>query len=540
MSPRATQHRGRTIRSGGITAPHHPRSCHGAFADDVPDRGVFQLLSPLSTTSGFTLRSPLPKLFACRSATTPTLLMKFGHSFQEHLQQDGFPAHWVASAISYRQLKKCIKRVEKELASLGLDAATLGLLLQTAEQERDEKLAEYLLSNPQSTLQDSDAPVLFQPKLLIAVDEATGEPLDAHLSPKTREYLHQLAITQQLSDVRVSEIDTSPSTTEQNSSESTRRNSSEDITSPRGIRRSAPTHRMVELPLTSDFEFFSILQNELSGLAALQAQEQKKLSKEVKSLGTAVTRATEPTRGSASKTDMAKWRKIFELYLESNVFFSTNELDHGKHDSAKAQVALQKFADELQRQHIVSKFKKKESSTALDQFMQLNMDLLQSLRFQEINDLATQKILKSKQASAAFVAPYHVPLTINHLRRVRQAHRPRRQNHLPRRPAAHPPPRHGQGNLPPALHRAPATRPAAGRLPLPRLLQHLLPAHPPALPAHLLHPLPRRPAARAPGPLPALPRPRRHGGRQPEPRPRAGEVPRAVFPRRGQGEAEGE
>ncbi|KAF4301347.1 putative RING finger protein [Botryosphaeria dothidea] len=240
--------------------------------------------------------------------------MKFGHAFQEHLQQDGFPPHWVASAISYRQLKKCIKK-----------------LLRTAEQERDEKLAEYLLSNPQSTPRDPDAPVLFQPKLLIAVDEETGEPLDAHLSPLSRDYLQRQALAQQLSDVRIGN---------------------------------------------------------------LQANEQKKLSRDVTALGMAVTKVTEPNCGSAAKTDMARWRKIFELYLESKIFFSTNELDHGKHDSAKAQVLLQKFSDELQRQGLVSAFRKKESIAALDRFLRLNTDVLQSLRFQEINDLAMQKILK--------------------------------------------------------------------------------------------------------------------------------------------------
>ncbi|GME22042.1 Zinc finger RING-type protein [Neofusicoccum parvum] len=320
--------------------------------------------------------------------------MKFGHAFQDHLQQDGFPAHWVASAISYRQLKKCIKRVQKELAGLGLDAATLGQLLRTAEQERDEKLAEYLLSNPQSTSCHPDAPALFQPKLLIAVDEDTGEPLDAHLSPKTREYLHQLATTQQLSDVKVSEIDVASSATERTSSESSRSSSLVDTSVPDGNRRGPRPYRMVELPLTSDLEFFSILQNELSGLATLQEKEKQKLSKEVTTLGTAVTRVTEPTGGGATKTDMAKWRKIFELYLESKIFFSTNELDHGKHDSAKAQALLKKFSDELQRQEIVSSFRKKESSVALEQFLQLNINLLQTLRFQEINDLAMHKILK--------------------------------------------------------------------------------------------------------------------------------------------------
>lgn len=321
--------------------------------------------------------------------------MKFGHVFQEHLQHDGFPAHWVASAISYRQLKKCIKRVQRELADLGLDPTTLGQLLRTAEQERNERLAEYLLSNPKSSPGHPDVPVLFQPKLFIAVDDETGEPLDAHLSPLTREYLQQLAIAQQLSHVRISDADTSPSTAEQESGESSRGTPSDGASSPDGQCRETRPHRMVELPLTSDLEFFSILQNEVSGLATLQAQEQEKLSKEVTALGTAVTRVTEPNRKSASKTDMAKWRKIFELYLESRIFFSTTELDHGKHDSVKAQALLQKFSDELKRQNVASTFKKKESSVALEQFLKLNMTVLQSLRFQEINDLAMQKILKS-------------------------------------------------------------------------------------------------------------------------------------------------
>ncbi|OJD34740.1 ring-14 protein [Diplodia corticola] len=320
--------------------------------------------------------------------------MKFGHVFQAHLQHDGFPAHWVASAISYRQLKKCIKRVERELASLGLDATTLGQLLATAERERDKRLAEYLLSNPQSSLRDAGPPVSFQPKLFIAVDDETGEPLDAHLSPLTRDYLQQLAVSQQLSQSSVSRAHVSPPAAEPNSEASSRGTSSDGTSDSDGPRWDTCPHRMVELSLTSDLEFFSILQSELSGLAALQAQEQERLSKEVMALGLVVTKVTEPNRKSASKTDMAKWRKIFELYLESSIFFSTAELDHGKHGSVKAQELLQTFSDELHRQHVTSTFKKKASSVALAQFLQLNMTILQNLRFQELNDLAMQKILK--------------------------------------------------------------------------------------------------------------------------------------------------
>lgn len=57
--------------------------------------------------------------------------MKFGHEFEEALQKDDYPAHWVQSAISYRQLKKCIKKVQRELSSLGLDSETLSHLWQS-------------------------------------------------------------------------------------------------------------------------------------------------------------------------------------------------------------------------------------------------------------------------------------------------------------------------------------------------------------------------------------------------------------------------
>ena len=59
--------------------------------------------------------------------------MKFGHQFQEALKRDDFPQHWVKSAIAYGQLKKCIKKVQGELSSLGLDAQTLKQLLQAVE-----------------------------------------------------------------------------------------------------------------------------------------------------------------------------------------------------------------------------------------------------------------------------------------------------------------------------------------------------------------------------------------------------------------------
>jgi hypothetical protein len=62
--------------------------------------------------------------------------MKFAHEFKEALQREGFPSRWVESAIPYSQLKKCIKKVENELRSFGLDAQTLALLIPHGEESR--------------------------------------------------------------------------------------------------------------------------------------------------------------------------------------------------------------------------------------------------------------------------------------------------------------------------------------------------------------------------------------------------------------------
>lgn len=51
--------------------------------------------------------------------------MKFAHEFMQTLESEDFPREWQASAIQYKQLKKCIKRVQKELQALGLSVELL-------------------------------------------------------------------------------------------------------------------------------------------------------------------------------------------------------------------------------------------------------------------------------------------------------------------------------------------------------------------------------------------------------------------------------
>ena len=47
--------------------------------------------------------------------------MKFSHEYEATLRQADFPVAWVEVALSYRQLKKCIKKIQTELSSVGLE-----------------------------------------------------------------------------------------------------------------------------------------------------------------------------------------------------------------------------------------------------------------------------------------------------------------------------------------------------------------------------------------------------------------------------------
>src|SRR6266480_482753 len=291
--------------------------------------------------------------------------MKFGHFYSRHLLKDGFPPHWVDSAISYRELKKCIKRVEDELSTIGLDAQALGKLLKSAEDER-----------PRYDFQDGDeaAHEIFKPKLLFAVDEATGQPVDAGLSPETKDYLHQLAISENLSTVRITDAADVPEPKWMGDSQS---------------RQPSRSVRLVEVPLTSDGEFFNILHRQLSGLAALQSEEKDKLSTSIADLGCIIAKLTSPT-DTKTRHDLSEWRKVFEKYLDSRVFVATNEQDHGSHGFAVAQKNFTEFLNVAHQAH----FKKKESLVALQKFVAINAELLQNLRFLELNEIAIAKIIK--------------------------------------------------------------------------------------------------------------------------------------------------
>ncbi|KAH0558803.1 hypothetical protein GP486_004557 [Trichoglossum hirsutum] len=344
--------------------------------------------------------------------------MKFGHEFQEALRKDDFPQRWVESAITYGQLKKCVNKVQDELSSLGLDARTLKRLLEAVENCSSSLHApfQYTFAG------DGDT---FYPRLVFIIDAKDGIPISAGLSPKTRDYLGRLALSQTASQHRTATIQELPSdddksscsrsTSDGSTAESSAESeslSSDNPSSPGGsiMQRVADDNgaQLVEIPLTSDSEFFHLLKNKVSSLDALQAQEEALATKEVVSLGNEIAKVASPSMAVA-KTDIYCWREIVDLYIQAKIFFSASESDHGSRNSEVAKKQLQWFLSEIEKRNLLKRFKRRDSPAVLSQFVQINVELLRNLRFQEINRLAIAKILKKFDKRTALSAQNSFP-----------------------------------------------------------------------------------------------------------------------------------
>ncbi|EXJ95680.1 hypothetical protein A1O1_00803 [Capronia coronata CBS 617.96] len=334
--------------------------------------------------------------------------MKFGQGYEAALARGEYPPDWVESAISYKKLKKCIKRVQRELLSLGLDKDTLDALWQHVDSGKGSGggLMHYSLDGNDYS---------FTPRLTIVVDPRDGSPMDAWLSPETRRNLLRLARN---SRATVSTASTRPEPDDEqrlgdrSGAETNNATSDVDLTSngpdvPGNEAAEQDQVQTVEIPLTSDSEFFQILRRELSDLDHLQDAEQSRLQEEIARLGDEL-RAVKSSKSKRSKDEVEAWRRILELYSDAEVFESSHELDAGARGAADAQKKFQEFNQALstQQQNILNFGK--GASVALDRFLRINVKLLRLIKFQEINRTALHKIMKKFDKRTALHARSHV------------------------------------------------------------------------------------------------------------------------------------
>ncbi|KAI0453986.1 RING-14 protein [Xylaria acuta] len=313
--------------------------------------------------------------------------MKFAQEFRKALQREAFPQKWVDCAIPYGQLKKCLKKVTKELRQIGLDKETLARL--AADQHRpssDNAPADLGFSyhlDVDGVKGKAAESARFRPRLTVFVHLEDGVAVDAKLSPSTRDFLQKLALSNTAArngNIPPDSEVPMPTTASSGDQEITT-SSTTDI-------------HQVEVPLVFDAEFFGILQTDVSNIGILQKEEQAKLESQIVALGEELGKAVEPSRGRRAKADLDVWRQIFEIYVDARVFFSSRESDHGARTTTRAVDQLRWFQDQVVQRKLVQRLKLGASQTAFENFVSINTALLSILKFQEINRLAVMKILK--------------------------------------------------------------------------------------------------------------------------------------------------
>lgn len=306
------------------------------------------------------------------SRNTDSETSRFAHEFQEALLREGFPSHWVESAVPYGLLKKVIKKVRRELEEIGLNLAEL----------RDGVAFQY----------DFDGDETFTPKFTLYFEGE--EPVDATLSADTREHLKTLVANRRKEDGSSNSVDNRRESTISDDAEenAVRTRLSISMDSSSSVNNSQV--RGVEVPLKCDVEFFGLLQEDVTTLDALQAGEQKAMTQTITELSKDMTQLTSPSK--FTKTDMYRWRELLDIYLQAQIFFSTREQDHGSRNSTVAARQLDWFQNEVTRRGLLQGFRMPASVQAFGRFVTINITLLQNLKFQEINQKAIGKILKSK------------------------------------------------------------------------------------------------------------------------------------------------
>ncbi|RFU24304.1 hypothetical protein B7463_g12032, partial [Scytalidium lignicola] len=340
--------------------------------------------------------------------------MKFSHAFSQALLEEGFPQEWVSSAIPYAQLKKVIKKIATELTSLGLDPTVLAQLMPTAAEQDPPSprrgSGDGLVGFKYDLGNDHTEP---RPKLTLYVQLEDGLAVDAQLSPDTRAYFEKLALKNLTAPVQ-QQSEAAPAVTEEMQPVAKTPEIKELAPSSNPdqgtTKKDGPVIQQLEVPLTFDAEFFALLRGDVNVLDSIQTREQEALSSDIAALSDVLAQVTRPSK--YGKSDLYRWRELFEIYVSAGVFFSTLERDRGRRSYTNALRQLQWFQDEIMRRDIPSAFKLPASHEALTQFNKINLTLFRNLKFQEMNRTAISKILKKFDKRTQLGARQTFPILI--------------------------------------------------------------------------------------------------------------------------------
>lgn len=400
--------------------------------------------------------------------------MKFAKVLERTLIEDDIPEEWLSAAIQYKALKKCISKVVDELEFLGLKQDTLKVLLQDASStqvvEVDEKetnpgnpvIAEYTLTR--GSLSDK-----LQPMLKIVLDYSNENYTDDHIYELGMELKNRIErLLDSEDDYGITSPDENEKAEPKNKIEMLDEDNSsitstilangneKELNTLRGddgsiaelagdidqmkvvelkgegdqMKVISPTvsHNITSslgnrkneilITLNSDKKFFRMLDKELDNLDLLRMSEENKLITEVEEIGNQISKLTSP-KVKLKNSDMYKWRELFKIYLDSEVYFKYNEtsVSSRERDSEHIKKNLAEFLNNVEKSGILTKFKAKASTSIFENFVAMNYHLLKVCQFQQINSEAFRKILKKFDKQTALGVSLRFPkiMATNHV-----------------------------------------------------------------------------------------------------------------------------
>ncbi|KAG7664383.1 uncharacterized protein J8A68_002096 [[Candida] subhashii] len=366
--------------------------------------------------------------------------MKFAKTLERTLAEEQMPEEWVEAAIQYKALKKCINKVVNELNFLGLERKTLKLLVKdhddnivelTAKETNPSNpiIAEYIL-----TKSNDDPECRVKPMLKIVLDYSNENYSDVRISEmglKIKQKIEGILDDEDLFDNshidkesifdghfsnkeetdRIIELTednggivarsregskSPPGSPPLNSIDQEIGNIDSEVLTPLETPRPSRKHEIC-IMLNSDSKFFRMLDEELRNLDRLRQNEEAKIINEVQEIAKFVNSARN------NQAELYKWRELFRIYIDSEVYFKYNQMSMpaSQRNGEQIKKNLDHFIENVEKSGVLTHLKRKQTVAVFNKFVEMNYHLWKVLEFQSINNEAFRKILKKfdKQTS---------------------------------------------------------------------------------------------------------------------------------------------
>ncbi|KAL1745903.1 SPX domain-containing protein [Schizophyllum fasciatum] len=354
--------------------------------------------------------------------------MHFGKTYSQLLLD--LPPELRDNAIQYRQLKKLINQVVRELTALGLSPQVLHELLEDHDPPENNKGKQRAEPAP-GPEGDGDSCI---PRVVYEFNHTSGK-IEPRLRLRIGASLPKLAPTLYRLRGSVSgnaHTDDEPTIEDAEEADSgegpslsllhdMRQPATEASTSGAVEEISTADHATDEeeiiIPLPSDEAFFALLFAALQSLSSHLESLKSDFAHSLQDLARSISDTARPVSSTnpnftphssaehpgvlhvspaKNASDLYTWRSIFQLYVEAEIFESSGERDRGERGAEMAEQRLKLFADQIAKQGLAdpSKLKLRQSREALQRFLELNAVILNVKKLQYANAEALRKILK--------------------------------------------------------------------------------------------------------------------------------------------------